>query len=405
MTYQPIVLFIALRYVLGKSIDQFGRNVYWISSVAIMLGVMAMITVLSVMNGCEREIKQNLLNFIPHVLLTTDKGYVHIENKPKLVLRQLQHKIICVQPLVTSNVILQSSRKASFGVMLGIDPNHFEPLYLYLINKYMDRLIPGKYYVIVGSALAKKLEVRINDQIRLIVPSVMQITPIGNVPSQRLFTVLDIYSTSSEVDSYQVLIHRSDASALMHYPSQCVTGWRLWLHEPLLLSNYYNNNCSQLCKDWVWRDWRECKGSLFQAMKIEKNIMFLLLVLIIIAAGFNVISFLALLILDKQIEIAVLQTYGFTRRQIVLLFMIQGFGNGILGIIFGTGLGLLLSSKLNQILLFLKILPDAVQLPVEIKYYQILGIVFMTFIIVFLATLYPSWRAASVHPARILRHG
>ncbi|WP_331828725.1 lipoprotein-releasing ABC transporter permease subunit LolC [Candidatus Blochmannia sp. SNP] len=402
--YRPVVLFIALRYILGKSVDKFGRNIYWISSIAIMLGVMAMITVLSVMNGCERDIKQNLLNFIPHVLLTTEKGYVHIEHNPKLVLHQLQHKIICIKPLVTSNVILQSSRKASFGVMLGIDPNHFEPLYLYLINKHINQLIPGKYYIIIGSALAKQLEVHINDQIRLIIPSVMQITPIGYIPSQRLFTVLDVYITTSEVDSYQVLIHQSDASVLMRYPAQCVTGWRLWLHEPFLLHNYYNN-CPKLYKDWVWRDWREYKGSLFQAMKIEKNIMSLLLVLIIIAAGFNVISFLVLLILDRQIEIAVLQTYGFTRRQIVLLFMIQGFSNGILGIIFGIGLGLLLSSKLNQILLFFKILPDTAQLPVEIKYCQILGIVFITFVIVLLATLYPSWRAASIPPAKILRHG
>ncbi|URJ31113.1 lipoprotein-releasing ABC transporter permease subunit LolC [Blochmannia endosymbiont of Camponotus sp.] len=402
MTYRPAVLFIALRYIFGKSIDQFSRNIYWISRIAIMLGVMAMITVLSVMNGCERDIKQSLLNFIPHVLLTTDKGYVHVEDKPKLVLRQLQHKIICMQPLVTSNVILQSPRKASFGVMLGINPNHFEPLYLYLLNKHINRLSSGKYYIIIGSALAKLLEVSINDQIRVIVPSVRQITPIGYVPSQRLFTVLDIYITTSEVDSYQVLIHQSDASTLMRYPSQCVTGWRLWLHEPFLVNSYSD---SQLYKDWVWKDWRECKGSLFQAMKIEKNIMSLLLVLIIIAASFNVISFLVLLILDKQIEIAVLQTYGFTRRQIVLLFMIQGFGNGILGIIFGTGLGLLLSNRLNEILLFFKILPDTVQLPVEIKYYQILGIIFMTFVIVLLATLYPSWRAASVHPAKILRHG
>ncbi|WP_159715398.1 lipoprotein-releasing ABC transporter permease subunit LolC [Blochmannia endosymbiont of Camponotus nipponensis] len=402
--YRSTILFIALRYILGKSVDQFGRYIYWISSFAIMLGVMAMIIILSVMNGFERELKKNLLNFIPHVLLTSSKGYVHVGHKPHLMLRQLDN-ITRVQPLVISNVILQSCKKISFGVMLGIDPNQFEPLCDYLVNKRASKLILGKYYIILGSALAKKLEVHINDQIRLIIPSVVQITPIGYVPSQRLFTVLDIYITSSEVDSYQVLTHQSDASALMHYPPQCVTGWRVWLHKPFLIDNsYYCYQQSQLHIDWVWKDWRESKGSLMQAMKTERNIMFLLLSLIIIAAVFNIISFLVLLILDKQIEIAILQTYGFTRRNIVLLFMLQGISNGFFGVIFGTGLGVLLSNKLNKILLFLKIFSDVLPLPVEIKFSQILSIIFITFIIILLATLYPSWRATAIHPARILRY-
>ncbi|URJ23423.1 lipoprotein-releasing ABC transporter permease subunit LolC [Blochmannia endosymbiont of Camponotus sp. C-003] len=399
--HRSTILFIAIRYILGKSIDQFGRYIYWVSSVAIMIGVMAMITVLSVMNGFEREFKQNLLNFIPHALLTTPKGYVHVKDEPNSVLDQL-HNIIRNQPLVVSNVILQSAKKISFGVMLGIDPNFFEPLCNYLVNKHENQLILGKYYVIIGSTLAKQLKVRINDQVRLIIPSVMQKTPIGYIPSQRLFTVLDIYITNSAVDSYQVLVHQSDASALMHYPSECVTGWRLWLHEPCLLANYIQK--VRLYKDWVWKDWREYQGSLFQAMKIEKNVMSLLLSLIIIAAGFNIVSFLVLLILEKRTDIAILKTYGFTRRQIVFIFMIQGITNGFFGIVLGTVSGVLLSHKLNQILLFFKILPNTIFLPIEIKYSQILSIMFITFSIILLATLYPSWRAASFHPAKILRY-
>lgn len=400
--HRSTILFIALRYISGKSIDQFGRYIYWFSSFSIMIGVMATITVLSVMNGFERELKQNLLNFIPHALLTTPKGYVHVRDKPNLVLDQL-HNITRKEPLVISDVILQSSNKMSFGVMLGINPNCFEPLCDYLLKKHANQLVLGKYYIILGSALAKKLEANINDQIRLIIPSVMQITPIGYIPSQRLFTVLDIFITNSEVDSYQVLVHQSDAAALMHYPLQCITGWRLWLHEPFLLSKYTQQ--LRLHTDWIWKDWREYKGSLFQAMKMEKNIMSVLLGLIIIAAGFNIVAFLVLLILEKQIEIAILKTYGFTRRQIILLFMVQGVTNGFFGIILGTILGVLLSHKLNKILLFLKIFPDTIFLPIEIKYSQILSIIFMTFIMILLATLYPSWRAASFHPAKILRHG
>lgn len=397
-----IVLFISLRYIFRKTTDQFSRCIYWITSFSIMLGIAILVVVLSVMNGFERDVKKYLLCYVPHIFLTTKQGFTHIHNFPDLFCDRSRN-IKYIQPLVMSDVVLQSATKISTGSMLGINPNSFAPLSSYLMNRSINQLVAGQYFIIIGSALAHYLQVNINDQIRLIVPHITQVTPFGNIPSQKLFTISDIYETHGDIDTYQVLIHQLDAVKLMHYPSPyCITGWRLWLYNPLLIDNFCK---SSLSNSWIWKDWREYKKSMFQAMQIEKNIMSLLLGLIIIAACFSIMSFLILLITEKRGEVAILQTYGFTRIHVMSMFMVQGVSSGILGIMLGVTLGVLLSQKLNRILSFFHVLPNSLQFPVEIQSFQILIITITTFIIIILITLYPSWYAASISPAKILHYG
>lgn len=401
--FQRVIFFIALRYMYRKTKNQFGRCIYWFSSVTVMLGVMILVIVLSVMNGFERNLKENVLYFTPHIFLTTANGYTHIDNVPNFDREELCN-VKYIQPLVISDVILQSVKKISLGSMLGIDPNCCKLLSNCLINNKSNQLVAGKYYVVLGSNLARYLEVNINDKIRLIIPAVTQMTPIGYIPSQRLFTVSDIYVTNGDVDDYQVLIHQFDASNLMRYPSKnYITGWRLWLYDPFIIDDFFYQ--SLLSNNWVWKDWKDYKGSVFQAMKIEKSIMSFLLSLIVLAACFNIMSFLILLVMDKQKEIAILKTYGFSRAHIILIFIIQGISNGILGMIFGIGLGVFLSKQLNKILFFFNILPNNLQLPIEIQVHQVLIIVIMTFITILLTTLYPAWYASSILPAKVLRYG
>lgn len=398
---QPTILFITWRYIRSTKIEQFNKYIYWVSSISIMLTVMTLIVVLSIMNGFERNLKQDFLYFTPHMFLTTVQGYTHVDD--------ISREIVCnqcfieyMQPLVVSDVILQSSKKISFGSMLGVNPNYFEPLSNYLINNHINQLIPKKYYIIIGSTLARYLEVNIYDQIRVIIPAVIQTTPFGCFPSQRLFIISDIYETHRDIDDYQVLVHQLDACKLMHYPSEHhITGWRIWLREPFMINNF-----NQLClsNNWIYKDWRDDKGPLFQAMQIERNIISLSLGLIIIVSCFNIMSFLVLLIMEKKMEIAILQTHGLTRFKIMLIFVMQGISNGIIGIIFGVGLGVLLSKKLNDILHFFNILPNTLQIFIEIQGYQILMMTIMIFLIVILITLYPSWTATSVSPAVILRY-
>lgn len=402
--YQPIILCIALRYIYGKTINRFSQYIYWISNISIIFSIITIIIILSVMNGFERELKKNILYFIPHAIISATTGYANTNHIPNfLKSNAILNNIEYIKPLVISNVIIQSTQKISLGVMFGINPNYFEPLSGYLIFNQIHQLKPDQYNIIIGSTLAQQLSVTIHDQIRLTIPSINQITPMGFFPRQRLFTVSDIYVTNSEVDKYQVLIHQSDAAKLMNYPIQCVTGWRIWVSDPFRISQYHHD-LFKISQKWHWKDWSDDKGSLFQAIQMEKNIMYVLFACIIIISSFNIISFLVLLITDKQKEIAILKTHGLTRLNIVSIFIIQSIFNSIFSIICGSVLGILLSKNLNQILFFFRLSPKNLQFPVEIQYLQIFSIDIIVCILIILITLYPAWYISSTQPAQVLRY-
>ncbi|MGV7093683.1 lipoprotein-releasing ABC transporter permease subunit LolC [Siccibacter turicensis] len=397
--YQPVALFIGLRYMRGRAADRFGRFVSWLSTIGITLGVLALVTVLSVMNGFERELQNNILGLMPQALITTPSGSVNPQQHPANALH-LQG-VSRVAPLTTGDVVLQSARNVSVGVMLGIDPDERDPLSAYLSNVKQDVLAPGKYNVILGEQLAGQLGVNRGDQIRVMVPSASQFTPMGRLPSQRLFTVAGTFAANSEVDGYQMLVNIQDASRLMRYPAGNITGWRLWLNEPLKVDELAQQTMPE---GMVWKDWRERKGELFQAVRMEKNMMGLLLSLIIAVAAFNIITSLGLMVMEKQGEVAILQTQGLNRRQIMAVFMIQGASAGIVGALLGAVLGALLASQLNNLMPIIGALLDGAALPVAIEPLQVVGIALAAMAIALLSTLYPSWRAAATQPAEALRY-
>ncbi|PWC14172.1 lipoprotein-releasing system transmembrane subunit LolC [Brenneria roseae subsp. americana] len=398
--YQPVALFIGLRYMRGRASDRFGRFVSWLSAIGITLGVMALVTVLSVMNGFERELENNILGLMPQALITTPQGSLNPQMIPPSALSSLSG-VQRIAPLTTGEVVLQSARSVSVGVMLGMDPNESDPLFRYLVNVKQQALQPGEYQVILGEQLALQLAVKRGDQLRLMVPSASQLTPMGRIPSQRIFTVAGTFVSNSEVDGYQLLVNQQDASRLMRYPAGNITGWRLWLDEPLTVDVL---STQTLPAGTVWKDWRERKGELFQAVRMEKNMMGLLLSLIIAVAAFNIITSLGLLVMEKQGEVAILQTQGLTQRQIMTVFMVQGGSAGIVGALLGALLGVLLASQLNTLMPMLGLLIDGAALPVAIDPLQVVSIALSAMLIALLSTLYPSWRAAAVHPAEALRY-
>ncbi|MFP1724659.1 lipoprotein-releasing ABC transporter permease subunit LolC [Lonsdalea quercina] len=398
--YQPVALFIGLRYMRGRASDRFGRFVSWLSAIGITLGVMALVTVLSVMNGFERELEKSILGLMPQALITTPQGSLNPDHVPATGLQNLEG-VTRVAPLTTGDVVLQSARGVAVGVMLGINPDEDEPLSRYLVNTRQQQLQPGAYQVILGEQLASQLGVKRGDQLRLMVTSASQLTPMGRIPSQRLFTVAGTFAAQSEVDGYQLLVNQQDASRLLRYPLGNITGWRLWLQEPLAVDALSQQSLSA---GTVWKDWRERKGELFQAVRMEKNMMGLLLSLIVAVAAFNIITSLGLLVMEKQGEVAILQTQGLTQRQIMALFMVQGGGAGVFGSLVGALLGVLLASQLNTLLPLLGLLIDGGSLPVVIEPLQVTVIALVAMLLALLSTLYPSWRAAAVHPAEALRY-
>ncbi|MBA0168027.1 lipoprotein-releasing ABC transporter permease subunit LolC [Pectobacterium sp. CFBP8739] len=398
--YQPVALFIGLRYMRGRASDRFGRFVSWLSAIGITLGVMALVTVLSVMNGFERELEGNILGVMPQAVITTPQGSLNPAKVPASSLDSLEG-VTRVAPLTTGDVVLQSARSVAVGVMLGIDPDEQEPLSRYLVNVKQQQLQSGQYQAILGEKLAEQLGVKAGDQIRMMVTSASQLTPMGRIPSQRIFTVAGTFAANSEVDSYQLLVNQQDASRLMRYPANHITGWRLWLEKPLSVDTL---STQTLPEGTVWKDWRERKGELFQAVRMEKNMMGLLLSLIVAVAAFNIITSLGLLVMEKQGEVAILQTQGLTQRQIMTVFMVQGGSAGVIGALLGAVLGTLLASQLNTLMPILGVLLDGAALPVDIDPAQVVTIAISAMVIALLSTLYPSWRAAAVQPAEALRY-
>jgi len=397
--YQPVALFIGLRYMRGRAADRFGRFVSWLSTIGITLGVMALVTVLSVMNGFERELQNNILGLMPQALITSPKGSINPQQLPAQNLH-LQG-VSRVAPLTTGDVVLQSPRSVAVGVMLGIDPAKEDPLTPYLVNVRQTDLVAGQYHVILGEQLAGQLGVKRGDTLRLMVPSASQFTPMGRLPSQRLFTVIGTFAANSEVDGYQMLVNIQDASRLMRYPAGNITGWRLWLTEPLKVDVLSQQT---LPAGTEWKDWRERKGELFQAVRMEKNMMGLLLSLIVAVAAFNIITSLGLMVMEKQGEVAILQTQGLTPRQIMAVFMVQGASAGIIGALLGAALGALLASQLNNLMPIIGAFLDGAALPVAIEPLQVIAIALIAMLIALLSTLYPSWRAAATQPAEALRY-
>ncbi|MDC9589665.1 lipoprotein-releasing ABC transporter permease subunit LolC [Xenorhabdus sp. XENO-10] len=398
--FQSVSLFIGLRYMRGRAVDKFSRFVSWLSAIGITLGVAALITVLSVMNGFERSLESSILGFMPQAIITSEKGFINPVEYPSSQLAGLKG-VNRITSIVQGDVVLQSPHNVGVGVMLGINQDEYAPLAKHLVNVDRSQLQPGHYFVILGEKLAVKLGVKRGDQIRIIVPSASQLTPMGRIPSQRLFTVAGTFFANSEVDGTGMLVNQQDAARLLRYPVGNITGWRLYLDQPLSVDKLSQQS---LPEGLVWKDWRERKGEFFQAVRMEKNMMGLLLSLIIAVAAFNIITSLSLLVMEKQGEVAILQTQGLTRRQVMTIFMIQGAGAGIIGALLGTGLGVLLSSQLNNFMPIIGLLAEGIQLPVAIDTMQVMMIAISAMLISLISTLYPSWRAAAIQPAEALRY-
>jgi len=397
--YQPVALFIGLRYMRGRASDRFGRFVSWLSTIGITLGVMALVTVLSVMNGFERDLENNILGLMPQALVTSTQGSINPQQVPATQFEHLAG-VKSVTPLTTGNAVLQSAHSVAVGVIIGVNPDEKDPLSPYLNGATQQALQPGQYNVILGDQLAEQLGVKRGEKLRIMVPSASQFTPMGRIPSQRVFNVVGTFSANSEVDQYQMLMNQQDASRLMRYPLGNITGWRIYMDKPLAIDALVSQ---PLANGLVWKDWRERKGELFQAVKMEKNMMGLLLSLIIAVAAFNIITSLSLLVMEKQGEVAILQTQGLTRAQIMSVFMVQGASAGIIGALLGAVLGVVFASQINVIPGLGEMLAGG-SLPVDINIPQVVLIAVVAMLLALLSTLYPSWRAAAVNPAEALRY-
>ncbi|MDC5707028.1 lipoprotein-releasing ABC transporter permease subunit LolC [Vibrio europaeus] len=400
--FHPVSTFIGLRYLRGRSGDRFSRFVSYMSTAGITIGVMSLVTVLSVMNGFEAQLKGRILGVLPQAIVSQIDGKTaKTERAPEFIaqLSSAGHP----EPIVQSEAVIQSPSQLNAGLLIGIKPSEHDPIERHLIAGHLSNLQAGEYQLFIGHSLARSMDVSVGDKVRLMVTSASQFTPLGRIPSQRLFTVAGIYNTGSDVDKQLMITHISDARKLMRLKQDTMTGWRLFFNDPFVVGELSQN---PLPNGWQWQDWRDQRGELFQAVRMEKNMMGLMLGLIVGIAAFNIISALIMVVMEKQSEVAILKTQGMTDRQILSIFIVQGASSGVIGAIIGGGLGVLLANNINSLLESAGIALFAVggELPILINPAQIFVVVVLAIALSLVATLFPSYRASSVKPAEALRY-
>ncbi len=388
-------LFIAFRYWRSKSGDRFGRLVTNLATLGIVLGVMALIIVLSVMNGLENTQKRNVLSALPHAIVAPSE--YHWPLSETLVLPPYVNKAV---PINRANVIIQSHDGINAGQLIGVTDNKDDPL-LADVPNVAERLPENGFNVLVGTILADQLNLSVGDKIRLMITENSQYTPFGRVPVQRLFTVTGFYPEEMHKQSngFTLFANLTDVGRLMRIPTDQTQGMRLFLNDPFQvteLASFFPQ------ENWKINDWREQKGEFFQAVRMEKNMMSLLISLIIIVAISNIVTSLSLMVVDKQGEIAILQTQGLTKGQVTQIFISQGAIVGIIGALLGGLLGILATNYLGEVISLIN--PHGVSLPTEIDYEQV-GIIVLSSIMLSLAcTIYPAYRASKIEPAKALRY-
>ena len=408
--FQPVSLFIGYRYSSSGHRSGFVSFITFFSIAGILLGVASLITVVSVMNGFESELKKRILGLVPHVMVSPADGST-LKNWQGLSeqLTALPH-VKHATPINETEALLQSSTVVQMTMLQGITPKLEQHNIVAQRMTYgnLNELTPDKYTVIIGEALARQLNVVVGDKIRVLLPNKTVFTPMGRVPVQRIFTIAGLFHVGSQVDNSVVYMHSANAAKLLRHQPNQAEKLRLYLDDAFNVDNVVEQ-LSRDYPDYLFHSWRESQGHLFSAVQMEKKMMGLSLALIVAVAAFNIVSALVMVVIDKRAEIGILQTFGMTRAGIVKIFISQGMINGLWGAILGVLLGLLLTFNLNNLLAIagINILgggPSTQQLPIDIQPMHVVLIAVSAIVMCFLATLYPAYHASNTKPAEVLRN-
>jgi len=401
---------IGFRYWRARKANTFASFITFFAVSGILLGVAALIIVSSVMNGLEGQLKQRILGAVPQLTVHATQPLADWQKQVQ-GLKNLPG-VLGATPSISTQAMVQSQTNISAVQVYGIYPAYEQELLRTMkrsFNGSFDTLEARRYRVILGAELARRLDVVAGDTVRLLSGEGVVYSPLGPVPSQRKFIVGGVFEMGSQVDANLAYVHYEDAQRLMRQTPGEIKHLRLYLVDPFNAASLTSNVVEQFEKQDIevtTSDWRESYGHLFSAVKMEKNMMSLMLSLIIAVAAFNIVSALVMMVVDKTTDVAVLKTQGLSTLTVMGIFMIQGSLNAILGLISGLLVGIGLSLNLNSILntLGISVLGAGQSLPVQIEWTQLGWIVVGTLIITFLATVYPALRAAGVQPASALRY-
>ena len=411
--FRPLELFIGLRYTRAKRRNHFISFISLISMLGIAVGVTALITVISVMNGFEKELTDRILGMVSHATISGVGESVH-DWQHALQLADANPHVRGAAPYVERQALLQGTRVTG-AVIHGVLPEQ-EPKVSNIGDKMikgrLDDLKPGSFGLILGNELAMQLGVTVGDKVTVITPEVSS-TPVGAIPRYKRFDVVGIFSVGfQEYDEGLAVMHMEDAERLFQLDGP--TGIRLKLDDMWRAWETGRELAQQLGHFYRVQDWREGHANFFSAVAMEKKVMFIILSLIVAVAAFNLVSTLVMLVTDKQADIAILRTLGISPRSIMGVFMVQGVIVGAFGILLGIIGGAALASNLPALVKWIEhtfnvefLSADVYyisEVPSDVHWRDVGWIGAIAFVFCLFATLYPAWRAARTHPAAALRY-
>lgn len=412
---RPVELFIGLRYIRARRRDHFISFISLISILGITLGIAALITVLSVMNGFGKELRSRILGVVSHVTVTGADGRLADWQGATQRLAQ-QPQVQGQAPYVLGQAMAAHGKSVNGVFVRGVLPEQ-ERQVSEIGNKMVDgsleALAAGEFGVVIGSALAWKLDLAVGSPLTLVVPQA-QATPAGLLPRFKRFTVVGIFRVDMyEYDSGLVLTHLADAAKLYQL-GDAVSGLRLTV-DALEDAPWIAAKIAQtLGPDYRANDWTREHGNFFRALKIEKTVMFVILLLIVTVAMFNVISTLVVIVTEKESDIAILRTLGLSPRSIMGVFMVQGAVVGVIGTAVGTLFGVLLAfnveglvqalERMFQISFLSADIYLISELPSDLRWADVAMISGASLVLALLSTIYPAWRASKIQPAEALRY-
>lgn len=414
--FRPTAFFIGLRYTRAKRRNHFISFVSLMSMFGIALGVLVLITVLSVMNGFDREIKKRVFSMAAPITVSSVSGTVS-DWKILQSLLQKTPGAIGVAPFVTAQVMLTNAGANQPVMLTGILPEE-EKAVTALADKMvvgdLTGLVPGQFGIILGEELAVRLGVAVGDKIVVVTPQV-SVSPAGIMPRLKRFTVVGLFRAGSGFgfDTNLAFIQLRDAQKLTGI-GDAVSGLHVNVQEPFYAAETANHISNELNQSARVTTWADQFGALFHAISLEKTMMFFILLLIIAVAVFNLVCSLVMVVNDKESDIAILRTFGATPGMIMMIFVVQGAIIGVIGTLIGIVLGVLLAWNATaivdwiQAIFHVQFLSSNVYfvnfLPSELQWTDVIRISFAALFLSLLATLYPAWRASRTLPVEALRY-
>ncbi|MEH3022937.1 MAG: lipoprotein-releasing ABC transporter permease subunit [Pseudomonas oryzihabitans] len=411
--FRPLSLFIGLRYTRAKRRKSFISFFSLVSMFGLALGVLAMILVLSVMNGFQEEMRGRILGMVPHAFIS---GAQPLDDwRPLAAKAEQQPHVLAAVPYTQLQGMLSVRGRMQPLLVDGIDPTQEKRVSIVgerLTQGSLDALKPGEFGIVLGEIAARRFQLELGSQVTVIIP---EVGATGSItPRLRRFTVVGTFKVGAELDASLALINVADAAPLKGWQPGQVESIRLALDDLFQAPRISREVAKALGDGYQARDWTISQGSLFQAMQMEKTMIGLLLLLIVAVAAFNIIATLIMVVADKKADIAILRTLGATPGQIMAVFMVQGTVIGLVGTLIGGVLGVVAALNVSSWIAALERLVGhklfggdlyfISNLPSRLELEDVVLIAAAALSMSFLATLYPAWRASRTSPAEALRY-